>query len=276
MSHEHRPPPRLAETRGPAGDCLRRALAEQELAQPLPRFVALRERKLQRSHRQRALTLIAVAGAMLIGARVLQKEEQLPSIHAEPVAAAPDGLTAPAVVAAPERLSPTPQVSLEHRPASDPPRVPKAKRATARALSEAPANVVSDSTTSAAKLGGATACAQLARDGAAQQALDCYDDLARGEGMSAELALFEQARLEGKVLRSPERALARLDHYRQRFPQGSLRAEVMLARIDWLLSAGDSPRALAAVEEALGSGLLRERATELERIRARLNTITTP
>lgn len=276
MSDGHRPPPRLAEALGPAGDCLRRALAEQELAQPLPRFVALRERKLQRSHRQRALALIAVTGAMLIGARVLQKEEQLPSIHAEPVLAAPDDLATPAVIAAPEQLRPIPQVPLDPRSASDPPRTPKSKRATAKVLTEAPAAAMNDPTTSAAKFGGATACAQLAREGAAEQALDCYDDLARGEGMSAELALFEQARLEGKVLRQPERALARLDHYRQRFPQGSLRAEVMLARIDWLLTSGDSPRALAAVEEALGSGLLRERTTELERIRARLSTPTTP
>jgi hypothetical protein len=276
MSPEDRAPPRLAETRGPAGDCVRRALAQQELAQPLPRFVVLRELRLRRSQRQRALALVAVTATMLIGARMLRQEEPLPSIHAELAVVSPDPVAAPAVVAAPDRLSPTPQVSVEPRPASDPPAAVKSKRATEKLPAAAPAPIASARTTSAANVGGATACAQLARDGAAQQALDCYDNLAGGEGMSAELALFEQARLEGKVLRRPERALARLDHYRQRFPQGSLRAEVMLARIDWLLSTGDSQRALTAVDEALGSGLLRERAAELERIRAKLSTAATP
>ena len=69
--------------------------------------------------------------------------------------------------------------------------------------------------------------------------------------MSAELALFERARLEGKALRRPDRALLTLDDYRRRFPNGSLRAEVLLAQIDWLLASGNSGRALQVVDEAL-------------------------
>jgi hypothetical protein len=274
MSHEHGPPPRLAETSGLAGDCVRRALAEQELAQPLPRFVALRERRLQRSQRRRLLALVAVTGAMLIGTRLLGQEEQPPSIQAEPAVAAPAVRSAPAAVAAPEPPSPAPPPSAQHPPASVPSRA--VKRATAKVSAAVLAGAAGDPTPSATKGRGAAACAQLARKGEAQSALDCYDELASGEGMSAELALFEQARLEGKVLRRPERALARLDQYRQRFPQGSLRAEIMLARIDWLLSAGDSLGARAAVDEALASGLLRERTAELERIRARLSTAPKP
>jgi hypothetical protein len=108
------------------------------------------------------------------------------------------------------------------------------------------------------------------RHGAASEALGCYEQLASGSGMGAELALFEQARLEGKVLRQPGRALATLDAYRRRFPQGSLRAEVMLAQIEWLIAAGERARARTVVEEALASGLLKERASELERLRASL------
>jgi hypothetical protein len=89
--------------------------------------------------------------------------------------------------------------------------------------------------------------------------------------MSAELALFEQARLEGKSLRRPDLALSTLDDYRRRFPNGSLRGEVMLAQIDWLLASGNAPRALLVVDEALASGLLRERTPELERLRAKLS-----
>jgi len=118
--------------------------------------------------------------------------------------------------------------------------------------------------------GGARACADLARRGQAADALTCYGALSSGSGMTAELALFEQARLEGKALRHPERALEILDSYRRRFPTGSLRAEVMLARIDWLLTTGEHARARESVDEALASGLLRERTAELERLRASL------
>jgi hypothetical protein len=118
--------------------------------------------------------------------------------------------------------------------------------------------------------GGAKACAELARSGAVEPAIGCYEGLARGSGVTAELALFEQARLAGKALRQPSRALALLDDYRQRFPSGSLRAEAMLAAIEWSLAAGDKARARAGVEEALASGLLEERRAELERLRATL------
>jgi hypothetical protein len=61
-----------------------------------------------------------------------------------------------------------------------------------------------------------------------------------------------------------------LERYRQRFPNGSLRGEVMLAQIGWLLAAGDDERARALVDEALASGLLRERTAELEQLREKL------
>jgi hypothetical protein len=72
------------------------------------------------------------------------------------------------------------------------------------------------------------------------------------------------------VLRQPARAVQVLERYRQRFPNGSLRGEVMLAQIGWLLAAGDDERARALVDEALASGLLRERTAELEQLREKL------
>jgi hypothetical protein len=127
-----------------------------------------------------------------------------------------------------------------------------------------------------ATLGGAKTCAALARTGAAEEAITCYEKLAGGSGISAELALFEQARLAGKVLNRPDRALLTLQSYRQRFPQGALRAEVMLAQIDWLLTSGQSAQALAVIDEALSSGLVSERAAELEQVRARLQREPAP
>lgn len=70
--------------------------------------------------------------------------------------------------------------------------------------------------------------------------------LSNGDGITAELALFEQSRLDGKVLRQPARALRTLAGYQRRFPQGSLRAEAMLAQIDWLLDSGDEAGARGA------------------------------
>jgi hypothetical protein len=116
----------------------------------------------------------------------------------------------------------------------------------------------------------AKTCAELVHGGEAQRALDCYASVASGEGISAELALFERARLEAKLLHDPMRALQTLEDYRKRFPSGSLRGEVLLAQIDWLIASGERQRAHALVVEALSSGLVTERTAELERLAKKL------
>jgi hypothetical protein len=255
-------------------------LTEREQPPSPPRFALLQERRLRRVQRQRALALLAVVGA-LIGLRALRHQEALPEIRAElgGLRAIPE-LPAAADSALPTELgaqdSALPVKSSESTAATPLKSAPlrSSRPALARTNEPSPANTaitVAVDASEAAPSGGAKACAQLARDGASEQALRCYAQLASGTGMSAELALFEQARLQGKALRQPERALSTLDDYRRRFPNGSLRAEVMLAQIDWLLASGNSPRALQVVDEALASGLLRERTSELERLRAKLN-----
>jgi hypothetical protein len=269
------PPLRLAETAGLAGDCVRQVLAEQELAEPLPRFVALRERKRRRARRQLGAGLVGCAFIVLLGVRAWQKVDATPNISAELAASASDdtpaaasALPMPELHVADSALEPASRAETRS-PAKPKQRVLRALAAPVRtgergaSAEAAPASVAETS-------GTAKACAQLASGGAAERALDCYEKLASGSGMTAELALFEQARLEGKVLHRPARALSKLSSYRQRFPNGSLRAEVMLAQIDWLVATGDTARALELVEEALASGLLHERGAELERLRARL------
>lgn len=118
---------------------------------------------------------------------------------------------------------------------------------------------------------GAKACTELTRAGSIEAAITCYDVLAEGTGVGAELALFERARLEGKALRSPTRALDTLREYHERFPFGSLRAEVTLAEIDWAVELGNTALALKLIEAALQSGLAVERRGELERLKARLS-----
>jgi hypothetical protein len=288
---ERQAPPRLLETAGPAGDCLREVLAQQELGERPPRFAVLRERRLRRVRRQRGLALVGLAALALICFRSLHEaEEPSPGISAELASrlsghgeASVPSTSATATSAGREGEAVVPEAPRKPVPrfeaATSASAKPAAARATVEPLTRADehagaaigARPVSDDNSGTAK-----ACAELARAGAAERALSCYSELASGNGISAELALFERARLEGKVLRRPERARLTLEEYRRRFPQGSLRAEVMLAQIDWLLASGDSARALQLVDEALGSGLLRERTAELERLRTTLTTATAP
>jgi hypothetical protein len=259
---------------GPAGDCLRRAVAQQKSALPLPRFVELRERRQRRARRQRGLLLAAFAAVTLASAAALRPQEQPVSIHAEvglPLRGA-EPSPSELVPVAPERLVVPDKDERESEVSVTPPAA-----VGARALSGVKPRALERSRAEGKKVavepdanGGARACAELARSGAAERALGCYESLAQGSGMVAELALFEQARLEGKMMRRPQRALLKLDSYRRRFPQGSLRAEVMLAQIEWLLAAGNKAGARQVVDEALGSGLLRERTAELQRLRSTL------
>jgi hypothetical protein len=285
---ERQAPPRLLETAGPAGDCVREVLAQQELGERPPRFALLRERRLRRVRRQRGLALVGLAALALICFRSLhQAEEPSPGISAELASrlsghgeASVPSTSATAASAGRQGEAVMPEAPYEPVPRFEAPTSASAKPAAARATVEpltradehADAAIGASSVSDDDNSGTAKACAELARAGAAERALSCYTELASGNGISAELALFERARLEGKVLRRPERARLTLDEYRRRFPQGSLRAEVMLAQIDWLLASGDSARALQLVDEALGSGLLRERTAELERLRTTLTT----
>lgn len=271
------PPPRLVDSPGPAGDCLRSALSERP-SRPLPAFEALRERRVRRTAERWtlafAVVVLAVPAAVWFTSRHLQSPL---SVRAEPVPPVAVGRAAPSAPSSiEEEPAPAPssrQALPKVRPSSKlrlaPPRQPEtefqAPEPSARAMPSVLPSVVAE-----APQAGAKSCVELARAGAAEEAIGCYERLARGSGVTAELALFEQARLAGKVLRQPARALATLEDYRRRFPSGSLRAEVMLARIDWLLGAGDREGALGAVDEALDSGLLRERTAELTRIRASL------
>jgi hypothetical protein len=273
MTDELQAPRRLVQTAGPAGDCLREALAQRESIQAPPRFAALQERRLRRQRALALLALVAVAGS---GAHLFQQEEPQPNISAELTVSA----SSPQRVAAgsspnerpvePEALRQSPtktnKASVAPKPAA-----PRASvEAGARANDSPPLGNKKPANDAAEGGGSAKACAQLARAGSAEQARDCYERLSSGSGISAELALFEQARLEGKALRRPDSALRTLETHRRRFPRGSLRAEVMLAQIDWLLATGDSTHALQIVDEALDSGILRERTTELQRLRTTL------
>lgn len=275
MTTEQKAPVRLADIDGPAGDCVRDVLAQQEQDAPLPRFVALRERRARRLRRRQSASFVVVTSTALLAAWLWPEKERPTSIRAEVVSEAQAPLVTSVATTARTIETPVIEAPVANLMSS---KSPRSKAAIARTLKHTSGPVGTASAPEPAPpvpgldpKGGAKACAQLAREGAAERALGCYEELAAGSGITAELAVFEQARLEGKLLRRPERALLRLDSYRRRFPNGSLRAEVMLAQIDWLVTTGNSARALAVVEEALASGLLRERSAELSRLRDQLH-----
>ncbi|RYZ08429.1 MAG: hypothetical protein EOO73_08245 [Myxococcales bacterium] len=274
MTDEAKAPQRLSESSGAAGDLLRQVLSENASSAPLPRFTRLQERRSSRSVRQALMLTATAALALVIGARSLRPSEPPVTVRAEPVAQLPVSTSSAPTSEPPEELP-----ALRHVPSEPLLRRDSPRKARPGAAGSAQPRVASDEPAPAAPQGpaeplggGAKPCAELARGGAVEPAMACYQKLADGAGVTAELALFEQARLAGKVLRQPARALRLLDTYQQRFPNGSLRAEVLLARIEWALASGDSSRATALVEEALASGLLRERAAELERLRSSLGS----
>lgn len=293
MNEERPSLPRIVDTSGPAGQLLRQVLAEQELDQALPRFIDLRQRRARRVRRQRVAgaMALALALALLAVGAVDSGGGETPAIRAERVAHRTDRDVSPAaepIAERPPSTAPAPTVRASGASSSGQPKLRASNAATRTGLDKqaspartglgkpegaAPPATHADDT---AALGGAKTCAGLARTGAAEEAITCYEKLAGGRGISAELALFEQARLAGKVLNRPDRALLTLQSYRERFPQGALRAEVMLAQIDWLLTSGQSAQALALIDEALRSGLVRERAAELEQVRARLQREPAP
>lgn len=274
------PPPRLMDAPGAAGDCVRGALSERSVA-PLPAFEALRERRFRRTAERWTLAFAAVVLAVPAAVWFSSPRIQPPlRVSAEPVQPATRASASPSVSGRAERESAPAPSSQQALPKLRPPNKLRLGPAQPAELppSLGSASVmpsVLPNVAAAAPPASAKSCVELARAGAAEDAIACYERLAQGSGVTAELALFEQARLSGKVLRQPARALATLEDYRRRFPNGSLRAEVMLARIDWLMGAGDRKGALAAIDEALGSGLLRERTSELERVRATLSAAKT-
>ena len=293
MSERLSAPPRLVEASGLAGDCLRQALKEPTVERPLPPLAALRERRERRAQSRGAAFALSV---LLVGsglAGLLRQSDKAVSIRAEEVAATPSranidarpqpstsavALPTSAATSAPTPVAASTSTSRPRKPLQTRPGTLEQLRpaATTTPAVPAPEQIATPAVPAPEPAVSARACAELARGGATESARACYQKLGSGNGISAELGLFEQARIEGKVLRQPARALQTLELYRRRFPTGSLRAEVMLAQIDWLLATGDATRARALVDEALGSGLLRERTTELERLRARLTPSEDP
>jgi hypothetical protein len=110
-------------------------------------------------------------------------------------------------------------------------------------------------------------CLDFARKGEPRSAELCFNQQAAGGGLTAEMALYEMARLRRDVLRDATGALGALDEYRQRFPRGTLRNEVNISRVELLSQLGRGREALRESEALLDSASGRERAAELHVLR---------
>jgi tetratricopeptide (TPR) repeat protein len=113
-------------------------------------------------------------------------------------------------------------------------------------------------------------CLKLANEGSPQQADSCFAQRAAGSGLRAEMALYEMARLRRDSLGDGNAALSALSEYRQRFPGGTLRHEVDVARVELLVRLGRTREALRESEELLASPAGRARAAELHVLRGNM------
>ena len=113
-------------------------------------------------------------------------------------------------------------------------------------------------------------CAALGRSGNTQSALDCYGKQAARSGMAGELALYEIARLRKDVLSDYAGALDALKTYDTRFPNGSLRGEVQVSRVELLGRLGRNDEALAESARLLDTPWGKERAPDLHLLRGNL------
>jgi hypothetical protein len=148
---------------------------------------------------------------------------------------------------------------------------PSAKEPSAKEPSaKEPSAKTSSPATEVAAPSDPSICRDLARTGKSKQAEQCYVAVASGNGLSAEMALYEVARLRRDVLGSPATSLTALDEYESRFASGTLLPEVRMARVDLLARLGRVDEALHASDQLLGSPSGRARTVELHLLRGNL------
>jgi tetratricopeptide (TPR) repeat protein len=97
----------------------------------------------------------------------------------------------------------------------------------------------------------------------ARRGLECYLLEARGNGLAAEVALYEAARLRRDALNDPAGALESLNEHRRRFPAGNLKFEIDLSIAELLPALGRHREALSDIEALLKTPSNVERRGEL-------------
>jgi tetratricopeptide (TPR) repeat protein len=111
-------------------------------------------------------------------------------------------------------------------------------------------------------------CERLAAAGDSERAVGCFEALARGEGLAAEVASYKAARISAEALRDPKRALRLLDEHAARFPSGTMRGEVRWLRVRSLERAARYDEALNESEALLAAPEGRALSSDLHWLRA--------
>jgi hypothetical protein len=255
-------PLRLSQTQGPVAALLSAAASEyrhgldeksawQNLQTRLDSSSA--SERHSRSASQHSWTTLAVAASLLLGWVAWQKSRPTPAL----VTAVTSTFEQP--------LDKIPTSKLDEPQAMDAP-APSIPRPSlpgrgSKAGSAAPhSEVPSDPTT----------CRDLSSAGLQKQAETCYLSIATGSGLSAEMALYEVARLRRDVLANPSASLLALDEYEARFPSGTLAPEVRMARVDLLAHLGRVAEVLRTSDQLLATPSGRARMVELRLLRGNL------
>jgi len=273
-------PSRWIDEEGPLPALMREAA--REYSQNLdPRTALLRHRaRRPRARRARLLVPSFVVGAILaLGVLLNHFRARSPDLVARPepergpAQHQAEPATLPSAVPTPHRskaaFEPTHaaaspgRASLDGRPTAEP------------ALSASPpappladsASAVGSGVSSVPPGQPAADCLGFARAGDAPKAEHCFEDQAIGQNLSAEVALYELARLRRDMLGKPAAALSALDDYARRFPHGYLSGEVLFSRLELLVKLGRSAEVLHASDELLASASGKERALEIHFLR---------
>jgi len=113
-------------------------------------------------------------------------------------------------------------------------------------------------------------CKKLVSAGDVEHAVECYRTLARGNGIGAEVASYEAARISAEGLHDAPRTLRLLDEHSARFPGGNLRVEARWLRVQSLERVGRLDDALSESEALLAAPEGRALSSDVHWLRARI------
>lgn len=254
-------PRRLVSQPGELGDLLRQADDEYARGFDAQRaWVELVERKPARTTWKWLVPVLACSALLALPALRAWRTSSTPAVQVTAERLGPS-LSAPSNVDEP----PAPPVAR----VVDPPRrdAVSSRPAQVTILQTAPAPTPS-SVQSASQ--PEEDCLGHARAGDAARAARCFEQRALGSGLSAQIALYELARLQRDALGDPARALGTLEQYLARFPEGSLNGEASFSKVELLTKLGRASEALLASAELLRSRHGGERAAEVHLLRGNL------
>jgi hypothetical protein len=248
MSRDSAPPepPRLTGQTGETSELLRSA--DAGFRDPLDESSAFRRVERGRKRRTAMNWGLACAGAGLAAFLVSQSAGRFGTTE-HPISVTAEPLPAPAPR---EPVAPKVEEQKPARLAETPPPSPLPGRmASAEPVDEA-------------------RCRRLAAAGDGERAFECFQTLARGSGIGAEVASYEAARVSAELLRDAPRALRLLDEHRVRYPDGAMRGEVRWLRVRTLERAGKLDEALSESEALLAVPEGRALASDVHWLRARI------